>query len=140
VIATIAKQATNTYISPNMVAQSIAYQFCISGGLDASIKTVQVALAERAQRLGEALHRDIPDARFTLPEGGYFLWLDLPEDVDVAKLLPAAAERGVAVVAGTDFLLTGGHHSVRLAYSAVTPDQIDEGVRRLAAAVAAIRG
>jgi DNA-binding transcriptional MocR family regulator len=140
VIAGIAKQATNTYISPNMVSQAIAYQFCVSGGLDESIKTVQVALAERSQRLGEALRREIPDARFTLPEGGYFLWLDLPEDVDVAKLLPAAAERGVAVVAGTDFLLTGGDHSVRLAYSAVTPDRIDEGVARLAAAVAAIRG
>jgi DNA-binding transcriptional MocR family regulator len=42
-------------------------------------------------------------------------------------------------VAGTDFLLTGGEHSVRLAYSGVTPDQIEEGVARLAAAVAEVR-
>ena len=139
-IGRIAKRATNTYISPNMVSQAIAYEFCVSGALDTSIKTVQVALAERSARLADELRREIPDARFTQPEGGYFLWLDLPADVDVAKLVPAAAERGVAVVAGADFLLTGGEHSVRLAYSAVTPEQITEGVRRLAAAIAAVRG
>jgi DNA-binding transcriptional MocR family regulator len=140
VIGGIAKAATNTYISPNMVAQAIAYEFCVSGAIEDSIKTVQVALAERVARLADTLHRELPEARFTVPEGGYFLWLDLPEDVNVAKLLPAATERGVAVVAGTDFLLTGGEHSVRLAYSAVTPDQIEEGVARLAAAVAEVRG
>jgi len=53
----------------------------------------------------------------------------------VAKVLPAAAARGVAVVKGSDFLLRGGHHALRLAFSAVTADQIDEGVRRLAAAI-----
>jgi len=90
-IGRIAKRATNTYISPNMVSQAIAYEFCVSGALDTSIKTVQVALAERSARLADELRREIPDARFTQPEGGYFLWLDLPADVDVAKLVPAAA-------------------------------------------------
>jgi DNA-binding transcriptional MocR family regulator len=139
-IARIAKRATNTYISPNMVAQAIAYEFCVSGALETSIKTVQVALAERANRLADALREQLPEARFTLPQGGYFLWLDLPSDVDVKSLLPAAAKLGVAVVAGTDFLVEGGEHSVRLAYSGVTTDQIDEGVRRLAAAVKEVRG
>jgi len=139
-IARIAKRATNTYISPNMVAQAIAYEFCVSGALETSIKTVQVALAERANRLADALRAQLPEAQFTLPQGGYFLWLDLPSDVDVDKLLPAAAKNGVAVVAGTDFLVEGGEHSVRLAYSGVIPDDIDEGVRRLAAAVQEVRG
>jgi DNA-binding transcriptional MocR family regulator len=56
----------------------------------------------------------------------------------VHKLLPAATALGVAVVKGSDFLLAGGDHSLRLAYSAVTADQVDEGVRRLAAAVAEV--
>ena len=56
------------------------------------------------------------------------------------SLAPAATARGVAVVKGSDFLLEGGAHALRLAYSAVTADQIDEGVRRLAAAIADIRG
>jgi DNA-binding transcriptional MocR family regulator len=49
-------------------------------------------------------------------------------------------KKGVAIVKGTDFLLDGGRNSVRLAFSAVTADQIDEGVRRLAAAIEEVRG
>ncbi len=135
VIAAIAKRATNLYISPSMVAQAIVHQFCASGDIESSIKTVCTALGERAALLAESLRRHIPGARFAEPDGGYFLWVELPERVDVAKVLPAAAERGVAVVKGSDFLLQGGHHALRLAFSAVTADQIDEGVRRLATAI-----
>jgi 2-aminoadipate transaminase len=139
-IAAIAKRATNLYISPGMVAQAIVYQFCITGAIDRSIATVNAALSDRARRLAAALRQHIPGVRFTEPDGGYFLWVELPDDVDVDKLLPAAEERGVAVVKGSDFLLEGGRHALRLAYSAVTVDRIDEGVRRLAAAVDAVRG
>jgi DNA-binding transcriptional MocR family regulator len=65
--------------------------------------------------------------------------VDLPADVDVDRLFPAAMKKGVAIVKGTDFLLEGGRSSVRLAFSAVTVDQIDEGVRRLAEAIEEIR-
>ncbi len=138
-IAAITKVALNTYISPNMVSEATVHQFCVSGDIDRSIATVRAALAERAGLLAAALRRHIPGVRFTEPDGGYFLWVDLPEDIDVDRLAPAAAQRGVAVVKGTDFLLEGGHHSLRLAYSAVTADQVEEGVRRLAAAVADTR-
>lgn len=140
VVGRIAKLATNTYIAPSMVAQAIVYQFAASGELDSSIKGVRAALGERANRLADALRRDLPEAKFVAPDGGYFLWVELPDDVHVDALFPAAAERGVAVVKGSDFLLSDGEHALRLAYSGVTPDEIDEGVRRLAAAVAAVRG
>jgi 2-aminoadipate transaminase len=139
-VAAITKVALNTYISPNMLAEATVHQFCASGAIDESIKTVRAALGERAGLLAAALRREIPGVRFTEPDGGYFLWVDLPEDIDVERLVPAAAERGVAVVKGTDFLLEGGRHSLRLAYSAVTTDRVDEGVRRLAAAIADVRG
>jgi DNA-binding transcriptional MocR family regulator len=138
-ISGIAERATNTYISPGMVAQGIVYQFCISGDLERSIQTVRTALAHRVRLLGEALRTHLPEARFTEPDGGYFLWVDLPDDVDAAAVFAAATSRRLAVVKGSDFLLEGGEHSLRLAYSAVPDDQIDEGVRRLAAAVAATR-
>ncbi|WP_213451153.1 aminotransferase-like domain-containing protein [Rhizomonospora bruguierae] len=138
-IASIAKKATNLYISPGMVAQAIVHQFCVSGDIERSIATVSRALGERASVLARSLREHIPGVRFTEPDGGYFLWVELPEDVHVDAVLPAAAERGVAVVKGSDFLLEGGEHALRLAYSAVTVDQIDEGVRRLAAAIAAVR-
>jgi DNA-binding transcriptional MocR family regulator len=138
-IAGIADRATNTYISPGMVAQGIVHQFCISGDLERSVQTVRTALARRIRLLGKALRTHLPDARFTEPDGGYFLWVDLPDDVDAGEVFAAATARRLAVVKGTEFLLEGGEHSLRLAYSAVPDDQIDEGIRRLAEAVAATR-
>jgi 2-aminoadipate transaminase len=138
-IDAIAKKATNLYISPGMVSEAIVHQFCVSGDIERSVRTVSTALAERAQRLAESLREHIPGATFTEPDGGYFLWVDLPADVDVDKLFPAAMRKGVAIVKGSDFLLSGGQHALRLAYSAVTVDQIDEGVRRLAAAIEEVR-
>jgi 2-aminoadipate transaminase len=74
------------------------------------------------------------------PQGGYFLWVDLPEGSDVASLEAGARERGVLFVKGTDFLLEGGESSLRLAYSAVPPDQIEEGIARVADAYRELAG
>jgi DNA-binding transcriptional MocR family regulator len=134
-IGRIAKRATGTYISPNMVAQSIVHEFCVSGDIDRSIETVKNALAERVELLTAALSREIPDAKFVAPDGGYFMWVELPEGTSVAELFEAAAARGVQFVKGTDFLLDGGESSLRLAYSGVTADEIDEGISRLAEAL-----
>ncbi|HTA33834.1 MAG TPA: PLP-dependent aminotransferase family protein [Solirubrobacteraceae bacterium] len=131
-IASIAKLATNTYISPNMVAQSIVYEFSASGAIERSIETVKSALGERAQALANALRSELADAEFVVPQGGYFMWVTLPEGTDVSALFDAAAERGVSFVKGTDFMLDGGENTLRLAYSGVTPEQIDVGIARLA--------
>jgi len=134
-IAQIAKLATNTYISPSMVSESIVYEFCASGAIERSIENVRTALAKRAKTLAEALRREIPEAEFVEPEGGYFMWVALPDGTDVARLFELAGEMGVAFVKGTDFLIEGGENTLRLAYSGVTPEQIDEGVGRLAEAL-----
>jgi DNA-binding transcriptional MocR family regulator len=137
-IARIVKLATNTYISPNMVAQSIVNEFVRADGgaaFERSVARVKAALSERAQTLCTALRRELPEARFVEPQGGYFLWVELPEDTDGDALFAAAAERGVQIVKGTDFLLEGGENAFRLAYSGVTVPQIEEGVARLADAV-----
>jgi 2-aminoadipate transaminase len=119
-----------------MVAQGIVNQFCRSGRIDTSIETVREALRERAQTLCRALTEHLPDARFVEPEGGYFLWVDLPNGTDVAAMFDAAARRGVQFVKGTDFVLEGGESSLRLAYSGVNPKQIETGVKLLAEAYA----
>jgi 2-aminoadipate transaminase len=134
VIKQIQGIATNTYISPNMVAQSIVNQFARSGRMDGAIATVKNALRDRRDALVAALARELPEARFTPPSGGYFMWVELPEGTSVAELELAAKERDVLFVKGTDFLLEGGENTLRLAYSGVTPEQIDEGVTRLAEA------
>jgi 2-aminoadipate transaminase len=133
-IAQIAKLATNTYISPSMVSQSIVYEFCASGAIERSIETVRTALAKRARTLATALERELGEAEYVAPEGGYFMWVTLPEGTDVGALFSLASELGVAFVKGTDFLLDGGENTLRLAYSGVTPEQIDDGVGRLAEA------
>jgi 2-aminoadipate transaminase len=140
VISRVVKLATGAYISPNMVAQGIVNQFCRSGAVDRSIATVKEALRERARALGEALERELPEARFEVPEGGYFMWVDLPRGTDIDALFAAAGQRGVVFVKGSDFLLEGGGSSLRLAYSGVTVEQIEEGVARLADAYREVRG
>jgi 2-aminoadipate transaminase len=139
VIAALSDRAVNTYISPNMLAQAIVSEFCTSGAIFDSIERVKEALRERRDALVDALRRHMgDDARFVVPEGGYFLWVELPEGVDTEQLLAAAGDRGVTFVKGGDFMLEGGRNALRLAFSAVTPDQIDEGVERLAGALEAV--
>ena len=140
IIAETRRIATGTYISPSMVSQSIVAEFCRSGAIDRSIETVNEALLERRDALCAALERELPDARFVTPEGGYFLWVDLPEGTDVARLAELAGERGVAFVKGTDFLLQGGESSLRIAYSGVRAEQIDDAVSRLAQAYRELPG
>ena len=138
-IAQIAKIATSTYISPSMVSQGIVNEFCRSGAIEQSIETVKEALRERAKTLCDALSEQLPDARFVRPQGGYFLWIELPRGTDVAALFNAAAQRDLQFVKGTDFMLEGGDSSLRLAYSGVTPAEIEEGVTRLAEAYEEVR-
>jgi DNA-binding transcriptional MocR family regulator len=106
--------------------------------MDGAIATVKNALRERRDALVAALERELPEAQFSPPSGGYFMWVVLPEEINVADVEAAAAERGLIFVTGTDFLLEGGENTLRIAYSGVTPEQIDEGVSRLAAAVRSV--
>jgi DNA-binding transcriptional MocR family regulator len=137
-IARIAKLATGTYISPNMVAQAIVYEFCASGALDRSIETVKAALSERVAVLCDSLRSELPQAQFVKPDGGYFLWVRMPDGTDVDALRTAAAARGVEFVKGSDFVLEGCESEFRLAYSGVTPPEIEQGVKRLAEAYAEV--
>ena len=138
-IATLAKRANETYISPNMLAESIVFELCRSGGLDENLKVVNAALRERREALVEALREHIPEARFVVPEGGYFLWLDLKGDVNTEALLTEAKEEGVTFVAGPDFMIEGGSSSLRLSFAPVPAGDIAEGVQRLARALERLR-
>jgi 2-aminoadipate transaminase len=138
-IAHLAERANEIYISPNMLAESIVYELCRSGGLDRNIEFVKGALRERRDALVGALGEHIPEAEFVVPGGGYFLWLTLGEDVDTAELLAAALEEKVAFIAGPDFMLEGGRSSLRLSFASVPADQIAEGIARIARSLERIR-
>jgi DNA-binding transcriptional MocR family regulator len=138
-IAKLSKRANETYISPNMLAESIVLELCRSGDLDRNIEFVKGELKARCEALVEALREQIPEAEFVVPQGGYFLWLDLAEGTDTPALLAEAKGEGVSFVAGPDFMIEGGENSLRLSFAPVPADQAAEGVRRIATALERVR-
>jgi 2-aminoadipate transaminase len=138
-IAKLAKRANEIYISPNMLAESIVLELCKSGVLDENIAFVKAELKARCDALVTALNEQIPEAEFVVPEGGYFLWLDLAEGTDTVALLAAAKDDGVSFVAGPDFMIEGGENSLRLSFAPVPADQAAEGVSRIATALDRLR-
>jgi 2-aminoadipate transaminase len=75
-----------------------------------------------------------PEATWTHPEGGFFVWVTLPDYVDTASMLPEALEAGVTYVPGDSFFPDGqtGKNSMRINFSFASPENIREGIRRLA--------
>jgi 2-aminoadipate transaminase len=126
----------STYISPALVAQATVLEFLRRGLFEANLERVRGLLRERRDTMLAALQRELEGrARWSRPEGGYFLWLELPESLDAAELLVRAAASGVTFVPGAEF--GGPPNSARLAFSFATPAEIDDGVKRLAKLVAA---
>jgi 2-aminoadipate transaminase len=130
----IAATATATYITPVLLGQATVYEFIERGHFEPNLARVVGLLRMRRDAMLGALDEQLPNARTSRPEGGYFLWLEL-DGVDVGELLPRAEENGVTFVPGTDF--GGEPDTLRLAFSFVSTDEIAEGVSRLAAALPA---
>jgi 2-aminoadipate transaminase len=127
--------AASTYITPALLSEATVHEFLRRGLLEPSLERVSGLLRERRDAMLEALERELDgQARWSRPEGGYFLWLELPEELDASELLGRAVEAGVTFVPGADF--GGPPNSMRLAFSSVSPAEIDEGVSRLARLVA----
>jgi len=126
----------STYITPALLAQATVYEFLRRGLFEPNLERVRGLLGARRDAMLGALDRQLSGrASWNRPEGGYFLWLELPEIVDASELLPRAAQAGVTFVPGADF--GGAPSSARLAFSFVSLAEIDEGVRRLEKLVAA---
>lgn len=138
-IAKLAKRANETYISPNMLAEAIVLELCRSGELDRNISFVKGELKARCDALVAALGEQVPEAEFVVPQGGYFLWLDLAEGTDATALLAESKAAGATFVAGPDFMIEGGENSLRLSFAPVPADQMQEGVGRIAAALERLR-
>ncbi|HVS99937.1 MAG TPA: PLP-dependent aminotransferase family protein [Solirubrobacterales bacterium] len=138
-VAKLSKRANETYISPNMLAESIVLELCTSGVLDENIAFVKGELKARCDALVEALREKIPEAVFVVPQGGYFLWLDLAEGTDTKALLAEAKGEGVSFVAGPDFMIEGGDNSLRLSFAPVPAAEAPEGIARLASALDRLR-
>jgi DNA-binding transcriptional MocR family regulator len=113
--------------------------FMKGGGLTAHIETLRDAYRARRDAMYEALAREMPaGVTWTRTEGGFFLWLTLPPQADMARVHARAAEERVVSLAGTHcFPDERGTHNLRLAFSLQPPDRIAEGIRRLGRALRA---
>jgi DNA-binding transcriptional MocR family regulator len=127
--------AIATYITPVLLAQATVYEFLRRGRFEPNLERVRGLLRTRRDAMLEALEAELDDrvARWSRPDGGYFVWLELSDEIDTAEVLARAQGAGVTFVKGMDF--GGPPWSARLAFSFVSPEEIHEGVRRLAAFV-----
>jgi DNA-binding transcriptional MocR family regulator len=128
--------AVSTYITPVLPAQATVLEFLRRGLLEPNLVRVRELLGARRDAMLDSLAREFPAAAvWSRPAGGYFVWLDLGEDVDAGELLVRATAAGVTFVSGADFYpgASGGRSSARLAFSFVAPDEIAAGIARLAA-------
>jgi len=121
------------YVSPVMFVEATLHEFVSRGLFDPNVESIQEALHERRDAMTNALARELPEGTsWNEPDGGYFLWVDLPDGLSAESLLAQADEAGVAFIKGPDFFFHGGgESSMRLAFSYERPEAIDEGIARL---------
>ena len=108
--AQIEALAVSTYISPPFMTQATVHEFLRRGNFEPNLERVNGLLGARRDAMLDALERQLPDgATWSRPEGGYFVWVDLPHDAPTVAQAEAA---GVTFVAGQDFFADGGGRAV----------------------------
>jgi len=120
-----------------MIQQMATYEVCKTGFVEQHVEEIKSFYKERRDVMLRALEEHFPaDAHFTRPEGGLFVWAELPPHVDTRELLLDAIQDKVAFVPGQGFHPDNtGTNTMRLNFSNVPPDQLREGVRRLGVAI-----
>jgi 2-aminoadipate transaminase len=140
ILAKIGKVAEDTYISPGYFAHGVTLEWLKAGKLEPQIEKLKALYAPRLDACLAALDKYIPDAVATRPDGGFFLSLTLPQGVSTTDLRAAAAKLNLNLADGLAFFPQGGgERFLRLPFCALTPAQIDEGIKRLAQAVKEVR-
>jgi 2-aminoadipate transaminase len=130
----IAKQ--NSDQCAGALGQRMLEEYGRGGHMDRQIAASRALYERRAGLTTDALAAHMPDgAAWTTPAGGFYVWLTCPDGVDTVALSAAARDKKVAYVPGRPFYLENagvGANQIRLAYSRVADDLIDEGIRRIA--------
>ena len=128
-----AKTATNSHTS--MVPQVLCAEFFARGLYPEHLQKLCAIHRERRDAMMAALERYMPEGtKWVHPDGGLFSWVELPGGIDTTELLKEAASYKVAYIAGAGFFAgcTGeGKNCMRISYGNVSPEKIDEGMRRL---------
>lgn len=131
--------AESATLCPPTLNQMIVSRYLATHDWKGQIKSFQSAYRDRRDAMLSALEQHMPaGCSWTVPAGGFFVWMTVPEGVDTKAMLPRAVTARVAYVSGTGFYADGlGSRQMRLSFCYPTPERITEGVRRLAAVLAA---
>ena len=126
-----AKQAADLH-TPGF-NQRVVHEVIKDGFLDRHVPTIRARYKAQRDAMQEALLQHLPaGCRWSMPVGGMFFWVTLPDGLDATALLPRAVEAGVAYVPGATFFASGPQqHTLRLSFVTVAPDAIRDGVARL---------
>jgi 2-aminoadipate transaminase len=123
-------------LSPSSFTQMIISEYLSSADWKGQIDTFRSVYRERRDAMLLALADYLPDLSWTVPNGGFYVWLTLPENMDSKSMLPRAVKELVAYTPGTAFYANGGgRNNIRLAFCYPTPEFIREGIRRLSTVV-----
>lgn len=133
----MAKQAGD--LLTGSLDQRLIYEACRRGVLERQLPLLRAHYARKRDVMEQALRRELGTAvSWPKPTGGFFLWLTLASGLDADQMIPRAVEHGVIYVAGEAFYVNGeGQNTLRLSFSAPTPERIEAGVARLAATLRA---
>jgi 2-aminoadipate transaminase len=127
-------------LCPSMMGQLSIATYLQTCDWRGQLKVYRELYRERRDATLRALAEFIPESSWTVPEGGFYTWVTLPEGLDARAMLPRAITARVAYVPGTAFFADGhGSGHLRLSYCFPTPSRIREGVRRLAGVVSGER-
>jgi 2-aminoadipate transaminase len=112
-------------------------EFCESGRYDEHVPhVIEIYRRKRDMMLAALDERCAKSARWSVPRGGFFLWLELTEATSPARLSETAWEEGVGYVGGASFFDNGeGENNVRLCYSNVSESEIPEAIMRFGRAL-----
>lgn len=133
----VATAALDAYVSPPLWPQAEVYEFLAAGFLPAQLARIRELLRLRRDALVAGLADGLDNcaADWLAPEGGYYLWLELPRQLSAADLLTDCERAGVTFVPGSGFFNDGGgDNSARLSFSFPSVDEISIGADRLSAA------
>ena len=132
---TIGKQSSDVHTSN--LTQAIVDQFLRRNLLPGHIASICASYKEQMDAMMQELETFPAGTTYTRPEGGLFIWVELPENINVLDLLAKCVERKVAFVPGTHFFCDGGHmNTLRLNFSNSTVEQIHTGMAVLREVIA----
>lgn len=128
--------AESAILSPSAVNELVVSDYLANADWKGQIDTFRGLYRERRDALIDALEHYLPDLEWTNPNGGFYVWVTLPEGLDAKAMLPRAVKELVAYTPGTAFFADGaGRANLRLSYCYPPPSEIREGIRRLASVV-----